>query len=44
MKTQEWLALTRLTVVVGHFGSGKTEFSVNLALRLAIHIVSPFNI
>lgn len=24
----------RLTVVVGHFGSGKTEFSVNLALQL----------
>ena len=27
--------LPRLSVVVGHFGSGKTEFSVNLALALA---------
>lgn len=37
MKNTEnnWLNETRLTVVVGHFGSGKTEFSVNLALRLA---------
>jgi len=26
--------LPRLSVVVGHFGSGKTEFSVNLALAL----------
>lgn len=26
---------TRLTVVVGHFGSGKTEVSINLALHLA---------
>lgn len=25
----------RLTVVVGHFGSGKTEFAINLALHLA---------
>lgn len=25
---------TRLTVVVGHFGSGKTEFAINLALAL----------
>ena len=25
----------RLTIVVGHFGSGKTEFSVNYALHLA---------
>lgn len=26
---------SRLTVVVGHFGSGKTELAVNLAVRLA---------
>lgn len=25
----------RLEIIVGHFGSGKTEFSVNLALRMA---------
>lgn len=31
----DWENTTRLTVVVGHFGSGKTEFSVNLALKLA---------
>lgn len=30
-----WPDTNRLTVVVGHFGSGKTEFAVNLALRLA---------
>ncbi len=30
-----WLADRRLTIVVGHYGSGKTEFSVNLALKLA---------
>lgn len=30
-----WKDTSRLTVVVGHFGSGKTEFSVNLALELA---------
>lgn len=30
-----WLNGERLTVVVGHMGSGKTEFSVNLALALA---------
>ena len=33
-KLPEFLDNTRLTVVVGHFGSGKTEFSINLALRL----------
>ena len=27
--------MPRLTIVVGHFGSGKTEFSVNYALHLA---------
>ena len=30
-----WLDGERLTVVVGHMGSGKTEFSVNLALAMA---------
>ena len=25
----------RLTLVTGHYGTGKTEFSVNLALALA---------
>ena len=30
-----WLDGERLTVVVGYMGSGKTEFSVNLALALA---------
>ena len=25
----------RLTIVTGHYGTGKTEFSVNLALALA---------
>ena len=30
----EFLDGVRITVVVGHFGSGKTEFSVNLALYL----------
>lgn len=34
-QTLPWVGSTRLTVVVGHFGSGKTEFSVNLALELA---------
>lgn len=29
-----WITENRLTVVVGHFGSGKTEFSVNLAVAL----------
>lgn len=32
--TYKFLGDARITVVVGHFGSGKTEFSVNLALRL----------
>jgi len=32
---RSWVDAARLTVVVGHFGSGKTEFSVNLALELA---------
>lgn len=30
-----WSDETRLTVLVGHGGSGKTEFAVNLALELA---------
>lgn len=34
MKTT-WLDQARLTIVVGHSGSGKTEFSVNLALAMA---------
>lgn len=34
-QTMTWGGFARLTVVVGHFGSGKTEFSVNLALELA---------
>ena len=25
----------QLTIVTGHYGSGKTEFAVNLAFRLA---------
>ena len=29
----------RLTIVTGHYGTGKTEFSVNLALALAGGIV-----
>lgn len=31
----EWMDDHRLTIVVGHSGSGKTEFSVNLAVTLA---------
>lgn len=31
----DWVDRERLTLVVGHSGSGKTEFSVNLALTLA---------
>jgi hypothetical protein len=31
----DWIDASRLTVVVGHFGSGKSEFSINLALALA---------
>ena len=30
-----WFDLSRLTVVGGHYGSGKTEIAVNLALLLA---------
>lgn len=30
-----WPDIPRLTVIVGHFGSGKTEVSINLALHLA---------
>lgn len=30
-----WQNAARLTVVVGHFGSGKTEFAVNMVLQLA---------
>lgn len=35
MDRMEWLEQGRLTVIVGYSGSGKTEFSVNLALTLA---------
>jgi hypothetical protein len=31
----EWIYSHRLTIVTGYYGSGKTEFSVNLALALA---------
>lgn len=35
MNIYSWVDMVaRLTVVVGHFGSGKTEFSVNLAMAL----------
>lgn len=34
MNIYSWVDMARLTVVVGHFGSGKTEFSVNLAMAL----------
>ena len=30
-----WIDAARLTVIVGHFGSGKTEVAVNMALALA---------
>ena len=35
MVQQNWLDAVRLTVVVGHFGSGKSEFALNLAVALA---------
>lgn len=35
MRDDDWIDSARLNVVVGHFGSGKTEFSINLALALA---------
>ena len=50
-RQSHWQDTNRLTVVVGHFGSGKTEFSVNLAFLLAnkhrtaladLHIVDPY--
>ncbi len=34
-QTGSWIDASRLTVLVGHFGSGKTEIAVNLALALA---------
>lgn len=34
MNTYHWVDAARLTVIVGHFGSGKTEVSVNLAITL----------
>ena len=30
-----WITEKRLTIMVGHYGSGKTELAVNLALMLA---------
>ena len=52
MISTEWLtAGRRLKVLVGHYGSGKTELAVNMALRLAqtartmlidLDIVNPF--
>ena len=33
--------MNRIRIVTGHFGSGKTEFAVNLALRLADGAKSP---
>lgn len=32
---QNWIDAARLTVIVGHFGSGKTEVAVNLAMAIA---------
>ncbi len=34
MDSGAWITESRLTVVIGHFGSGKTEFAVNLAVAL----------
>lgn len=34
-ETGSWVDASRLTVLVGHFGSGKTEIALNLALALA---------
>ena len=30
-----WMYESRITVVTGHLGSGKTEFALNLALKLS---------
>ena len=35
------LSLPRISIIVGHTGSGKTEFAVNLALALAEHCPRP---
>lgn len=32
--TKDWIDAARLTVLVGHFGSGKTEVAINMALAL----------
>ncbi len=32
---ETWIDRSRLTIIGGHYGSGKTEVAVNLALRLA---------
>ena len=34
----------RVTVVTGHYGSGKTEFSVSLAMLLAKHGSGPASV
>lgn len=31
---RDWIDAARLTVLVGHFGSGKTEVAVNIAMEL----------
>lgn len=31
---RDWIDVARLTVLVGHFGSGKTEVAVNIAMEL----------
>lgn len=31
---RDWIDAARLTVIVGHFGSGKTEVAVNMAIEL----------
>lgn len=35
MNVHTWVDCSRLTVITGHFGSGKTEAAINLALALA---------
>ena len=34
--------MRRITVIAGHYGSGKTELAVSLALRLAEEKDTPF--
>lgn len=35
MENEEWITRSRLTIITGHYGCGKTEFAINLALALA---------